>query len=195
MDTDDKNLTNRTLQPSIISKIAELDTQCVKRGLWTNLERGPIMEIVRVVNFSTIDPKRTESWSTGRKSVLYPNRMLKIVIETRNLNVALPSFHEAAYSDRHHPWKMSLLACICQEHGTSVISFDSGLVDATENFGLNLRSHEKVQLRRKSTCTVLPSEGFSKVIKYEDAGPPGTLGFDYGPGDEGYTLNYGNVLA
>jgi hypothetical protein len=89
--------------------------------------------------------------------------------------------------------KCPFLPPFCLENETAVITFDSGLLDVTEYFGLNLPSHEKVQLRRKSTCTVLPREGFSKIIKYEDAGPSDTTGTNYSPGDEVFILNYGEV--
>jgi hypothetical protein len=43
------------------------------------------------------------------------------------------------------------------------IEFDSGLVDLNDALGMNLRDSDRIQYRRKNTCTILPLEGYTRV--------------------------------
>jgi hypothetical protein len=44
------------------------------------------------------------------------------------------------------------------------ISNDSGLVDVNRLFGLNLPSSSRVQFRKKTTCQILPTDGYHRFI-------------------------------
>tara|TARA_R110002003_G_scaffold59_35_gene5447 strand:- start:2053 stop:2742 length:690 start_codon:yes stop_codon:yes gene_type:complete len=41
---------------------------------------------------------------------------------------------------------------------------DSGLLDVGTNFGLNLAAKDRVQYRKRSTCTVLPAAGYYDIF-------------------------------
>lgn len=44
------------------------------------------------------------------------------------------------------------------------VSMDTGLLDISKTFGLNLKAKDRTQFRRKTVCTVLPIEGAYDVI-------------------------------
>jgi len=44
------------------------------------------------------------------------------------------------------------------------VSVDSGLLDVGKTFGLNLAAKDRVQFRKKTTCTVLPIKEYYLVI-------------------------------
>jgi hypothetical protein len=48
------------------------------------------------------------------------------------------------------------------------LRIDSGLIDVSKNFGLNLAAKDRVSLRKKIECTVLPINGYYDVIDLED---------------------------
>jgi hypothetical protein len=48
------------------------------------------------------------------------------------------------------------------------VSVDTGLLDVIKTFGLNLGAEERVQFRRKTTCSILPIEGAYDVIDLVD---------------------------
>jgi hypothetical protein len=45
------------------------------------------------------------------------------------------------------------------------ISLDSGLVDVGDVFGINLDDAERITYRRKTTCTVLSLDGYTRIRK------------------------------
>lgn len=51
-------------------------------------------------------------------------------------------------------------ASMCE---SSAFSMDSGLVDIGGAFGLNLEAKDRINYRRKATCTVLPIEGHMEI--------------------------------
>jgi hypothetical protein len=40
---------------------------------------------------------------------------------------------------------------------------DSGLIDVGKSFGLNLAAKDRVRYRKRSTCTVLPAQGYYAI--------------------------------
>jgi hypothetical protein len=69
------------------------------------------------------------------------------------------------------------------------VSLDSGFVDVSKMFGLNLPSTSSVKFRKKTTCAVLPLKNHTKVMKM--ANYPGTLSRPVLPGEEIALVNYG----
>ena len=51
------------------------------------------------------------------------------------------------------------------------ISLDSGLLDLNQAFGLNLPKKDRVKLRKRTTCAVLPYENHTTVINVTDYPP------------------------
>jgi hypothetical protein len=51
------------------------------------------------------------------------------------------------------------------------ISLDSGLLDLNQAFGLNLPEKDRVKLRKRTTCAVLPYENHTTVINVTDYPP------------------------
>jgi hypothetical protein len=52
---------------------------------------------------------------------------------------------------------------------TKAVSIDTGLLDVFKTFGLNLGAEERVQFRRKTTCSILPIAGAYDVVDLEDS--------------------------
>ncbi|KAF2738604.1 hypothetical protein EJ04DRAFT_549815 [Polyplosphaeria fusca] len=52
---------------------------------------------------------------------------------------------------------------MCPDNAPEAVAFDSGLVDMNKAFGLNLPSKERVQFRKRSSCSVLPTDGHMTV--------------------------------
>jgi hypothetical protein len=73
--------------------------------------------------------------------------------------------------------------------GGDAVSIDSGLVDISQAFGLNIPSTSGVKFRRKSTCAVLPLENNTQVLNMTDY--PVVTGRTVLPGEEAVLLNYG----
>lgn len=73
--------------------------------------------------------------------------------------------------------------------GGDAVSLDSGLVDVSKVFGLNIPSTSGVKFRRKSTCAVLPLENNTQVLNMTDY--PMATGRTGLPGEEALLLNYG----
>ncbi|KAF2707919.1 hypothetical protein K504DRAFT_436031 [Pleomassaria siparia CBS 279.74] len=73
--------------------------------------------------------------------------------------------------------------------GGDAISLDSGLIDASATFGLNLPKSSGVKYRKKSTCAVLPLGGNTQVVNMTDY--PITIGRTGLPGEQALLLNYG----
>jgi hypothetical protein len=48
------------------------------------------------------------------------------------------------------------------------VRIDSGLIDVSQTFGLNLAAQDRVSFRKKTECTVLPVEGYYDVIDLKD---------------------------
>ncbi|KAF2277918.1 uncharacterized protein EI97DRAFT_415680 [Westerdykella ornata] len=65
------------------------------------------------------------------------------------------------------------------------IALDSGLIDMNDAFGLNLHEADRMKYRRRSTCTVLPLEGYTRTTNestatMEDGTPwPGEQRIEY----------------
>ena len=69
------------------------------------------------------------------------------------------------------------------------VSLDSGLVDVSKMFGLNLPSTSGVKLRKKTTCAVLPLKSHTAVMKMADY--PGTPSRPVLPDEKIALVNYG----
>ncbi|KAF2109963.1 hypothetical protein BDV96DRAFT_604439 [Lophiotrema nucula] len=81
-------------------------------------------------------------------------------------------------------------ASMCVGGGsTPAAQIDSGLVDFNSGFGLNLPKDQRIKLRRKTACGILPLDGHTKVYSAEDdvfkIRPPL-------PGEQMIEFNYGN---
>ncbi|KAI4607715.1 hypothetical protein J4E80_009456 [Alternaria sp. BMP 0032] len=48
------------------------------------------------------------------------------------------------------------------------VRIDSGLIDVSKTFGLNLAAQDRVSFRKKTECTVLPVEGYYDVVDLEE---------------------------
>lgn len=60
---------------------------------------------------------------------------------------------------------------LCVDPGDGLLpaySLDSGLVDVNDGLGLNLPNHERVYYRKRTTCAVLPLDGYTTTIDAED---------------------------
>lgn len=57
---------------------------------------------------------------------------------------------------------------MCATKHSSAIVMDSGLLDMNEHFGFNLESKDRVQFRRRTTCSVLPSHGYQTMLNASD---------------------------
>lgn len=79
---------------------------------------------------------------------------------------------------------------MCADMQQPAISFDSGLVDLNDGFGLNLASQDRVKFRRHTTCAILETVGHSSVINASDFP---ALGRPALPGEELLILHYGNI--
>lgn len=77
---------------------------------------------------------------------------------------------------------------ICMDHEKPGIIIDSGHIDGNEAFGLNLKSRDRVKMRRKVTCGLLRREGYTSVIDASDY--PDTVRPDL-PGEQIYLGHYG----
>ncbi|KAJ4360713.1 uncharacterized protein N0V89_001280 [Didymosphaeria variabile] len=59
-------------------------------------------------------------------------------------------------------------AKICATKNFSAIVMDSGLLDMNEHFGFNLGVNDGVKFRRRTTCSVLPPDGYLTIINSSD---------------------------
>lgn len=75
------------------------------------------------------------------------------------------------------------------------VSVDSGLLDVGKTFGLNLKEQDRVQYRKKATCTVLPIKGAYKVFPLEDVPFLVDGGRTVFGGEEIVVLYYGPTLG
>jgi hypothetical protein len=57
---------------------------------------------------------------------------------------------------------------MCIPKGSPAMEMDSGLLDLNENFGLNLEKDNGIKFRRKTTCSVLPTEGYVSLYNVSD---------------------------
>jgi hypothetical protein len=75
------------------------------------------------------------------------------------------------------------------------VSIDSGLLDVGKTFGLNLAAKDRVQYRKKTTCTVLPIRGAYDVVDLKNVPflADGTRG--QFPGEQILVLYYGPTLG
>jgi hypothetical protein len=48
------------------------------------------------------------------------------------------------------------------------VRIDSGLIDVSKTFGLNLAAQDRVSLRKKTECTIPPADGYYGVIDLEE---------------------------
>ena len=75
--------------------------------------------------------------------------------------------------------------------GEDAISVDSGLVDVSKTFGLNLAAKDRIQFRKKVLCTVLPTEGYYDVIPLKFVPTWAPTGQDVYPGEKVVAVFYG----
>lgn len=85
---------------------------------------------------------------------------------------------------------------MCIPKGSPAMEMDSGLLDLNEHFGLNLEKDNGVKFRRKTTCSVLPTEGYVTVKSVSDI--PEIFASSYLdqtrsmlPGEQAVVLNFG----
>jgi hypothetical protein len=83
---------------------------------------------------------------------------------------------------------------LCVDPGDGLLpafSVDSGLVETNDGLGLNLPDHERVYYRKRTTCAVLPLEGYTNTIDSQDF-PSEFLSQDPKPGDRLLLFHYGD---
>jgi hypothetical protein len=73
------------------------------------------------------------------------------------------------------------------------VSVDSGLIDLGKTLGLNLAAKDRVQYRKKTTCTILPIEGYYDILSLEKF--PNMIDSNRAlfPGEEIVVLYYGST--
>jgi hypothetical protein len=76
---------------------------------------------------------------------------------------------------------------------TEAVSVDTGLLDVTKTFGLNLRADERVQFRRKTTCSILPIEGNYDIVDLDDHPQLWPIHRDPLPKEQILRLFYGRI--
>ncbi|KAF2873346.1 hypothetical protein BDV95DRAFT_592730 [Massariosphaeria phaeospora] len=79
---------------------------------------------------------------------------------------------------------------MCVGNDKPAINIDSGLIDLNE-FGLNLQKQDRVQFRKSTTCTVLPTENRTTIISasdFQELNRPAL------PQEELLLMHYGDVL-
>lgn len=79
---------------------------------------------------------------------------------------------------------------LCIDMQQPAISFDSGLVDLNDGFGLNLGSKDRVKFRKHTACAILDTAHHSTIINASDYDG---LGREAVPGEEVIILHYGNM--
>ena len=57
---------------------------------------------------------------------------------------------------------------MCIPKGAPAMEMDSGLLDLNKHFGLNLEKKNGVKFRRKTTCSVLPTDGYVTYLNISD---------------------------
>jgi len=70
------------------------------------------------------------------------------------------------------PLKIERVLCpfasqMCSPTGSGsmpAVAVDSGLVDLNERFGMNLAKKDQVRFRKRTTCTSLPTDGYTQVV-------------------------------
>jgi len=71
------------------------------------------------------------------------------------------------------------------------VRIDSGLIDVSRTFGLNLDHKDSVSFRKKTECTVLPVDGYYDVINLEYMPIWKPYGRDILPGEQVAAIFYG----
>jgi hypothetical protein len=79
--------------------------------------------------------------------------------------------------------------CIDNEDQSGV-SIDSGLIDTNGIFGWNFQARDRVQRRRKTTCGILRTEGYTEVINASDY--PIHTNRNFLPGEQLLASRYGS---
>ena len=116
----------------------------------------------------------------------------RYIMQCYDKGIALPSFC-AIFTKPFISYQKRIVPCpyskdLCA--GPEAIEFDTGLVDARKDLGMNLQSHEGVKFRSMATCTVLSSENRTRVVLTSNSSlrlprpilkNEETLLFDYGP--------------
>lgn len=70
------------------------------------------------------------------------------------------------------------------------VAMDSGLVDVNSAFGMNLAASDRVMYRKRTTCGVLPDDGYTTLIN-ASAMDPTIMYLDALPGDQLMMYHYG----
>lgn len=60
---------------------------------------------------------------------------------------------------------------MCAVQNSSAVVMDSGLLDMNKHFGFNLKSTDGVKFRRRTTCTVLPAQGYVRILNASELPP------------------------
>jgi hypothetical protein len=77
---------------------------------------------------------------------------------------------------------------ICMDHEKPGVVVDSGLIDGNKVFGWNLKSRDRVKIRRKVTCGLLRAEGYTSIVNASKIS--NTVRPDL-PGEQIYLTHYG----
>lgn len=72
------------------------------------------------------------------------------------------------------------------------IEFDTGYLDSHLDLGMNTPPRDRVQIRRKTTCAPLVTEGYTRTVKYDGSDANYTQ-YLYGPG--GSDWDAGNAVS
>jgi hypothetical protein len=70
------------------------------------------------------------------------------------------------------------------------VAMDSGLVDVNSAFGMNLAASDRVMYRKRTTCGVLPDDGYTTLISASEMDPT-IMYLDALPGDQLMIYHYG----
>ncbi|KAH7372353.1 hypothetical protein BKA66DRAFT_423129 [Pyrenochaeta sp. MPI-SDFR-AT-0127] len=86
------------------------------------------------------------------------------------------------------PCPFNASMCVAEK----AVSMDSGLVDVSKAFGLNLAARDRISYRRRATCTVLPSQGHTAIFNLTEL-PQYTPSRGALPGEQVVAINFGRT--
>ncbi|KAF2470133.1 uncharacterized protein BDR25DRAFT_370147 [Lindgomyces ingoldianus] len=114
----------------------------------------------------------------------------------QNTTTELPARCRQVFIRPNIPLSQERVKCpfssdICLDLGgdMTAVQLDSGLVDLNEAFGMNMASADRVQFRKRTTCSVLKTDGRTSLVNASGIPPPL---FPYLPNEQLLLLHYGN---
>jgi hypothetical protein len=92
------------------------------------------------------------------------------------------------------PFKAQVVQCPFEDKicASSAISLDSGLIDINDAFGLNLEEADRIKYRRKTVCTILSLDGYTRTRNATREDSTGRLLFN---GEEVIEYLYGTIKS